>query len=298
MGISRRNLLAGLLMTPLSGVLTGCALFKKPAPVTTSAKKLPPIPLPPNAIQLDIAFIWRPIGDRLLGPPLWQHVDQLASLDAETRAMLRDNGFRAGVTASNPPMALQRMLGQMNDFAYAPEDEQAKQLAGQRCILSSGRQTEIQVSRVYPECELAISPAGKTRPRKLQQAVCKYRLTAERLQEGWVQLEFVPEVHHGDHILRQMADTEHGWHYRDTQQTEVYYRQRFAVRLGVGEMALLTAEDDSAGKLGELFFRGPPGLAPDGDESVDEAGQPPADVQRLLVVRLSGMQNNDAPHAV
>jgi hypothetical protein len=56
-------------------------------------------------------------------------------------------------------------------------------------------------------------------------------------------------------------------------------------------MAILTAEENSAGTLGQLFFRGPSGLrrprnADEADTAAEESSYP---IQRLFLIRLAGM---------
>jgi hypothetical protein len=277
--VSRRCLLQGALLS-VTG-LAGCALFDKPvSALKNSALKLPLIGLPPDAIQLDVVYVERPAGDTLLGPELWRHVDQIGSIEPEQRTLLRKNGFRVGVVASNPPLPLQRMLGLTSDFAYEPAAEKSKQLVGHRCVLRSGGQTDIQASPAYPECTFEITQGGESRRRTYENALCKYHVTAERLQDGWVQLDFVPTVHHGQEQLRRVVG-DAGWQFHTAQRTETLYPQRFSLRLSVGEMAVVTADEEADGTLGRLFFLGP-----------DDEPQ----VQRLLVVRLAGM-NDAEPHA-
>src|SRR5205807_6664696 len=137
----------------------------------------------------------RPVGDPKLGSQLWRYVDQVGAVETENRDILRKNGLRVGIVGASPPVALQKMLGLKSDFAYEPGAEQAKQLAGRRCFLVSGGETDIQVSRAYPECAVELSRAGRSEPRRFENAVCKYRVRAARLQDGWASLEFVPQVH-------------------------------------------------------------------------------------------------------
>ena len=38
-----------------------------------------------RSMELDVVYVERPVGDRLLGRELWQHVDEVAAMDAEAR---------------------------------------------------------------------------------------------------------------------------------------------------------------------------------------------------------------------
>lgn len=279
--------------------LAGCESLFKSAGIPTTVKKLPALQPPPGSMQLDVVYVERPVGDRLLGRELWQHVDEVAAMDAEVRGLVRQNGLRVGIVGANPPAALQRMLGLKSDFTYEPDAEQAKQLVGRRFFLVSGGETDIQISQPYPECTLNLVAGDSPASLQFENAVCRFRVRATRLQDGWAQLEFAPQVQYGEG-RQQYVVGEAGWRFQSGQQTETFLRQRFEVRLGTGDMAVITAEDDAPGTLGQLFFRGPTALRPPRDTEKETAddGQsaPPPDhpIQRLLIVRLAGMDDREA----
>src|SRR5262245_7424714 len=160
-------------------MVSGCPLFeqnKLPALFHTTARKLPKISLPPHAIQLEVVYVERPIGDARLGRELWDHVDEVGALEIEAREVLEFNGFRVGVVGANPPPALQKMLGMKADYAYEPEAERAKQVVGHRYFLQPGGQTEIQTSQLYPECTLSLHDRTGAVTRTLHDARCGYRV--------------------------------------------------------------------------------------------------------------------------
>lgn len=277
--------------------LAGCSLFENaPETTHTTANRLPPLRPPPGSMQLDIAYIEWPADDAQLGKELWRHVDQVGPIDAETRGRLRENGFRVGIVGTNPPPALQRMIGMKSAFALEPEAEEAKQISGRTVMLLSGSETDVQVSNPYPSCLLNLKHGEDAEPRTFTNAVCKYRIRANRIQDGWVRLEFTPQIHYGDEQLRHEIG-ENGWTLQKGQLTETFRPQRFTVELKTGDMAIVTSEENSLGTMGELFFRGPSVLRRAREESSESLfdDQPPATqepeypIQRLLFVRLAGM---------
>ena len=279
---TQRFLLPQWRRLPLAAIfvlICGCQLFE-PEPPLSGKRELPTIQAPPDAIVLDIVYVERPVGDALLGPDLWRHVDQVASLETTTRNQLQENGFRVGVVGSRPPDALQSMLGLKAEFVYEPVAEKAKQLVGHQVVVRSGGETEVQVSPFYETCDLKLRDGDEARTRTLENARCIYRVTAERLQDGWAKLDFVPQVQHGGQRLRREAG-DAGWQFTSSPRAETFHAQRFSVQLNVGEMAVISAADGTPDSLGRLFFLGP-------DET--------ADIQRLLVIRLSGMRNSDNPY--
>ena len=87
----------------------GCQLFDKNVfsnsidSVTQQTSRMPQKGPTRDAVQLEIVFIERPLEDPLLGHALWKEVDQIGALDPAVRDVLRKNGFKVGVTASDPP---------------------------------------------------------------------------------------------------------------------------------------------------------------------------------------------------
>jgi len=276
--------------------LPGCSPFDKPQSLTQTANKLPALQPPPGSMQLDMAYIEWPADDPQLGEQLWRYVDQVGPVDAETRTRLRQNGFRVGVVGTNPPLALQRMLGLTSDFAREPDAEQTKQLSARRVFLVSGNDTEVQVSTLYPECTVSLPADGRPEPRRFENAICKYRIRAFRVQDGWARLEFTPLINHGDDQLRHTVGEQMHWQYQSGQLTEWFRAQRFTIELKTGDMAILTAEDEAPATLGQLFFRGPAALGRSHEQDtvtpLDDQPAPPEPeypIQRLLVIRLAGM---------
>jgi hypothetical protein len=99
------------------------------------------------------------------------------------------------------------------------------------------------------------------------------------LQDGWVRVEFVPEIHHGDLQLRPTPTDDAGWAYRSTQNIAQCYPQKFAVTLNVGESAVITAAGGEE-TLGNQIFRR------------DQNGE---QRQRLLIIRLVDMGRTVKP---
>lgn len=268
----------------LDGV--GCALFRQDGPGNSRsanrplspsderASVLPAIAPPGGSIQLEIYFVERPVSDPLLGPRLWQEVDQMASLPSQMRESLQQHGFRLGVTGSTPPQALQIMLGLAEELPGDSETEASNQLVGRRVTLRPGAETEIQTSPYYQRCTVSIPNGRDAAPKELENVRFLFRVTVHRVQDGWARLDFLPEIHHGAQIPRRIA-TEGGWQLKSSQDIEPLFGQRFSITLNLGEMVVLTAEDPEAISLGRDFFVGPQ--------------KHPADVQRLVVVRLANV---------
>jgi len=225
-----------------------------------------------DAVQLDIVYVERDEKDPLLANMLWSEIDQVGTVDLQTRSRLRDAGFRVGLVGMSPPRSLQRLLGFGNDITDAAGTSRHNELAGRSVLLKSGGETEIQTSAVYPE--LTIQLPGREEPTTLSTARFVLRAQLERLQDGWVNLHLTPEIHHGQSQLRPVAGTAN-WELKGTQEVITLHDLQFTVALNVGEMVVLSADADTEESLGDQFF-------------VNRDVQRPQ--RRMIVVRLSDMR--------
>ncbi|MDB5389911.1 MAG: hypothetical protein JWM11_5557 [Planctomycetaceae bacterium] len=268
--------------------LAGCEIFRnKPADVTKTEAKLPSLPVPSDALQLEVLFVERPAGDRLLGDALWNEVDTMLNLEPEEQRDLIKNGFQIGVAASHPPAALQQLLelrakpkaGEVT----SPQDS-SNRLQGSRIFVRSGSETQIQLNDTpYPDFDFnvfASHNAVHADIKKYADAKCLYRVTVHREQPGWARLEFVPEIQHGLDLMRPQAGS-NSWELSAQANVERLYKHKFTIVLNTGEMALVTGRGAAAGTIGHRFFTGP-------------AGQD--SVQRMLIVRLAQAGSIDNPY--
>ena len=233
----------------------GCSLF--PAKTSTTLHSsgrpvLPPIQVAPESIQLEVFFIERPAEDHLLTTGIWKEVDQLGAIPAETREILHNNGFQVGNVSSNPPPAVQKLLGLVAEIP-ADSAENTKPIMGRRQFLAPGMETEIPTGIIHEQCQFRLREGNTTKTVAYENVGCVLRMKANRLQEGWVKIDFQPEVHHGNKQLRRTAATD-GLELRMSQEIDVRYAQRFSLKMNVGELAIITATPDHEGSLGEGFF--------------------------------------------
>ncbi len=260
----------------------GCTLFPAMAPLTSNSagpRTLPPIQTSPEAIQLDVFFVERPADDRLLATGVWKEVDQIGALSSETRETLRDNGFRVGIVGSNPPPAVQKLLGMAAEIS-TDDSDRAKPFMGHHHFFPPGVETQIATGVEHQQCEVLIRDGERTKTLEFERASCVLRMKAQRLQEGWVRVDFQPEIHHGESIMRPTA-TETGWAYRGGQDIDVRHAQHFHVMMNVGEWVLITATPDDDDTLGDRFFCHT-------DQGLKR--------QRVLIVRIAGSGQSPTNH--
>ncbi|MBC8115293.1 MAG: hypothetical protein H7062_12990 [Candidatus Saccharimonas sp.] len=235
--------------------LMGCSLFpteEAVSKVESRRPSLPPIRAAQNAIQLEVLFVERPADDPLLGPLLWREIDQIAAIPAETRELLQQNGFRVGHVGSSLPPTVQTLLGIVGK-GDGGDSANAKPLVGSRKSLPPGMDTEVQTGEERESCQLNIVQGDRVKRHEYQSARSLFRMKSARLQDGWVRIDFQPEIHHGENRVRH-TPTEEGWAYRSRQNVDARHAHQFSLTMNVGEMAIITAAPDQPETMGDLFF--------------------------------------------
>ncbi|VAX41328.1 hypothetical protein MNBD_PLANCTO02-395 [hydrothermal vent metagenome] len=275
---SRRQFLLRTITSCGAGALMlsacGCQLFQHQlSDMTSRTSLLPQIPPSRNAVQLEVIIIERPQGDPLLEKSLWKEVDQIGALDPDVRDILQKNGFKVGVTASDPPEALQTMVQQAieKNKRQITHGQQAPSSL-QKVALLEGTSSDLQTSNFFSTCQVTIQKkTGDVKKKTFENARCLFRVEAHRLQEGWVTLQFIPEIQHGAKQLRHTAG-KRNWKLTTSQAKYSLYEQQFEITLNMGEMAMISSQGESPNSLGQQFF--------------SETKEDKEAVQRLLVVRL------------
>lgn len=269
----------------------GCKLFNNGWSHTFGDKKpdgeknggLPQVQRLAETVGMEIVFLERPADEPLLQPKkLWEGVDLVGQVPPDLRQRLRKHGFQIGHSGATPNSALETLLGlkSASSGAQAPIDPQ--KMFGHRVIRPTGGETVVPASKFHPQIVgLVTDETG--RPIDFENARCVFRITAERLQDGWAKLEFTPEIHHGRETYRAMAnENSNGFVGTTSQRIYRLYNLRFSMKLNVGEMAVITSEQKHPDSLAGSFF-------------VEGLGN--SAVQRLLIVRIADVATTPAIHA-
>lgn len=254
--------------------LGGCALFGPSEEALKSASSrggLPALRPASDAVQLQVVFIERPADDALASKLVWQELDQIGALSPATRTLLIDHGFRVGQTGANPPPAMQTLLG-LTEEVVSDNLNDDRLIRGRRMGLRSGQETELAISDTVPECRMTYFSGSTEEAVEYLQARCVLRLKPLRQQDGWVRLEFTPEVHHGAAQMRPTPSDE-GWALRGGQKIDVRHALKFNVTLSTGEFVVIGCDGKDPDLPGSRFFR----------RETENAGE----LQRLLVVRVA-----------
>ena len=126
-------------------------------------------------------------------------------------------------------------------------------MVGNRKILPPGIDTEVQTSEERESCQLKIVQGDQVKLHEYQSARSLFRMKSARLQDGWVRIDFQPEIHYGENRVRH-TPTEEGWAYRSRQNVDARHAHQFSLTMNVGEMAIITAAPDQPETMGDLFF--------------------------------------------
>ncbi len=262
----------------------GCTLFSPlnlPTATTVQRQVLPPIKAPGDAVQLQVVFIERPTDDPLVRQLLWQDLDQVGAIPPETRQVLENNGLRIGQAGANPPPSLQKLLGLTGELVD-PADQERQLMRGRRLGLRSGQETEIQSLDLVQDCTIRYVLNGQTETAEYLQSRPVLQVRPVRVQDGWVRVEFAPEIHHGQARLRHTA-TEEGWALKGGQQCDARHPLKFQLMLNTGEFAVISGNVDQPESAGYRMF------------CYEVEGRL---TQRLLVLRLADSGRTEADSAL
>lgn len=230
--------------------------------------------IPLDAFMLEILVVERPADDPLLGETLWKQIDEVGSIDFESRTRLKDLGLAVGLVGSCPPLELQRLLGIETRLTDRAGTSRETLISGNRLVLRDGEETHIQTSDPFKA--LAIPPQSELEdPQDFYNAQGMIRVRCERLQDGWLRLHILPEIHHGGERARPVAN-EQEWTIDNSKEIYPVHRGRVTLDLALNEIAVMTTDrNPDSLSLGPVFFQ------------ARKKGRP---VQRMVVIRLAKME--------
>jgi len=250
---ARRWRCAGLGLTL---TVVGCTLFSPfdvpPSDVGTQRSVLPPIKAPADAVQLQIVFVERPSDDPLVSQLIWQDIDQVGAVPPAKRQVLQDNGLRVGQVGAHPPASVQKLLG-LTEELVDPTATDQNFMRGRRLGLRSAQETEVHTIEALQEYTIQYQINGQEEIVDYKQSRPIFKIKPVRVQDGWVRLEFTPEIHHGEGRMRP-TPTNAGWELRGGQNTDARHALKFDVMLNNGEMAVISGDALHANSFGQRCF--------------------------------------------
>jgi hypothetical protein len=249
----------GLVVLVCAATAAGC-LFRAEQPTVPAIVRALAPPLRPEGAVVDSVLIEQPLGDAFLDRELWSGV--LPVGQPETRALLAENGLRAGVITGAGPQQFQTLL-----------ESEADTVNPQRMTFQLRKEVVIPTAGPPDPCRYFVLTdlAGEPRPVELKQARCGVLVRPEPAGEGRVRLWCEPQVQHG---VRQewFRPNEDGTRFTKGEEvpTEKYPVLGFEVLLGSEDYLLVGWSADEPRTLGAAAF------------AADAGGRPR---QRVLVIR-------------
>jgi hypothetical protein len=252
----------------LAAGVSGCAFFSSSLTGRSFVdSKLHPLVGPREAIDLEIYYVDRRIGDPLVGEGLWSTLHEVTALEPDVRAQLHQDGFRFAMSSSRPPRILQSL---MRPTGF---NDPTRRVLMQRYTVPSGQETLMMTSRIAEGEVLKRDTRAATQVVELQNGKGLFRLRAERIEDGWARLVITPEIRHGRNVLRPKP-TDQDWTFDQSQDAVTFHDDRLAAEVNVGEILVLGLMPGGDEKVARHFFR-----------SAEEPG-----TERLLLIRVADMR--------
>lgn len=242
-----------------AAVAAGGCVTRAARPTTeTVARSLAPA-VPVEGIYLESVILERPLGDRFLDRDLW--AEALPVGGQEARALLSENGLRAGVLSGSLPPRFQALL-----------ESEAEALNGRGLTFAMRKDDVLPTSGHSERCEFSLLAdlAGKRAPVALAQARGGILVRPES-QGGRVKVHCEPQIQHGEKRdwFRASADGTGLVKYEEIPLAR-YTMLGFEAQLGRNDYLVIGWQADQPDTLGAALF------------AVEANGQPR---QRVLVIR-------------
>lgn len=255
--------LQAMMLALIVSPLAGCLPARTGNTAATSASQRPfAIPADSDSVQVLIAVIERPIGDRYLNYGLWDLADEQA-VDLERKPILDDNGFRVGLIGGLMPTDLQAML---TSPKWNPDPHQVQ--------MKAGHTTPVVLGPVQSTCQFTLQQDGHAVPVKLTGARCTFEIMATLADESHTTLRFTPILQHGEQRKEtravHTASGEHCWEIKVQQPSENYTALSWEVTVATNEYLVIGTRLERKNTLGHCFFLQTDSAKP---------------IQRLLVIR-------------
>jgi len=207
----RQSLAVVLALTAAS--LNGCVAPPPDGPVGRYEAKVPFHGLSgDDVVQLDVFVVERPAADRCLNREVWELADEEVLKDK--KSLLEENGLRACVLGDSPPDGLRALLRSERSCANP-----------RRLRLHAGRPTQIVLGPAASDLAFQLRQDGRTADVSLDQAQCLLQVTTRLTGDGRMNLQFAPQVRHGEPVSLPRPMREGGslhWGVQTEQPTETY----------------------------------------------------------------------------
>jgi hypothetical protein len=264
---------------------SGCALFN-PVVSPTTGKILQPTLMPPGTVALEVFSIGIPPDNPNLAEQIWKEVDE-QDFPVDVRRQLEKNGFRAGTLAGQIPPALSQLLD-LKGQPIAGGDVQRVNIADlatparvttQHIQTHAGQRYEIAASSILDRMPILANEGGEIHGLTYEQAQGIFAMHVTPQPDGRVEIELIPEVHHGQAKQHYVGD-QSIFRIETGRPKRAFDELKLTATLGPGAMLLLGSQTARQGSLGHYFF-------------LENNGRDDRFDQKLVLIRLSQTQHND-----
>ena len=217
-----------------------------------------------DVVQIDVAVLERPAGDRYVNHDLWELADE-QGVNLERKPVLEDNGFRVCQIGGLPPAGLQGLLASPRSN---PDPRQVR--------LHAGTPNAVPLGPPRDHCHFELKQEDRALPADLEQAQCLVEVVPALAEDGRILLRFTPHVKHGKPVLGPQPRHDPAgtlrWELETNQPDEAYPWLSWDLTVAPNEYVVVGTRLDRPGTLGHCCF-------------LHAEGRPP--VQRLLVIRTA-----------
>jgi hypothetical protein len=260
-------------------VVAGCGQLTT-RPDADLASVLPAARAAADSVALEIAFVRTARDGGELGAPLWTELDE-QHLPAEVRRRLGDNGLRCGLTGTQLPTVLHKLLAE-RPVEEVDAGTTELSLGGEaaprprRVHLRAGQRSEIVTSATLDEMVILHRDDGALRGESFEQGQCVLVARAYPQGDGRVRLELTPEVQFGRPRQRWVGQ-EGMFRVETRRDRRVYEPLAIDAYISSGQTLVLAATPEAKG-LGRQMFTDPSGND---------------DWRKLLLIRLAQGPSDD-----
>ena len=225
-------------------LVAGCSIWGD-LEEQSSSFLLPPVQSSQDSVTIEIFSTWFPCDDNQLNLHLWKEIDE-QQLPSPERQELNKNGFRVGVVGKNLPTSLARLLEVNHNTPVAEgsprvvKSEVALKIRRQLLHIPRNTRAEIVASDIHRHLPILLYEDGRVRGNSFNNAQCILALKPSLHRDGGIELEVVPELHHGS-PRRTYNGTDGMFLVEISKPKQIFENLRFQSALSSGQMLILSS---------------------------------------------------------
>lgn len=225
-------------------------------------RKIPPIAI--RSAVLEANIVRRLASDTRIRQLVWEDLDESGVMSPEDRQRLNQSGFRVGIAGNSNSWVLQNLAKDAVKAAVAHDDDDEfvtsagakfQQPLGPAFNVFEHGMTQLEVQSQIDVSVIPIEEIPELKDlRDTGDLRCVVQIRAEELEDGWVMLTVLPQLHSGSSVPRlSVAGNRDALSVR--QKVYPLYEQQFRIKLHRGEVAVIGQFDGDSWSPGRLFFQ-------------------------------------------